>query len=241
MISVGSILAAWKHTTTLYVTIYEGSAPDESAVRALGIMHIGLTDVHHLLAHAEVLNVNRAERERYLVRFVAMFARSIWPFYGGALNELGRFPVDLEPDYEPDGVASRAQEALGRRRSRLAVRSGRPVARLGGRPRRVLTVDPLSRRDQGPGDAGVGFRHVGDVDADPDHPPQPRRAPPRRGIRRVAVRLSSRDRPPVGRHAVHRGRHRLPGLAPCRRRGAAGDRGAIRCRCSATAWDRCRC
>jgi cholesterol oxidase len=92
VISIGSILAAWKHTTTLYATIYEGSVPDESSVRALGIMHIGLTDVHHLLAHAEVLNVNRAERERYLVRFVAMFARSIWPFYGGALNELGRFP-----------------------------------------------------------------------------------------------------------------------------------------------------
>jgi cholesterol oxidase len=93
VISVGSILAAWKYTTTLYVTIYTGDAPDASAVRALGIMHIGLTDVHHLLAHAEVLNVNRATRERYLIRFVAMFARSIWPFYGGALNELGRFPV----------------------------------------------------------------------------------------------------------------------------------------------------
>ncbi len=93
VINVGSILSAWKHTTTLYVTLYEGDAPDESTVRALGIMHIGLTDVHHLLAHAEVLNVNRATRERYLVRFVAMFARSIWPFYGGALNELGRFPA----------------------------------------------------------------------------------------------------------------------------------------------------
>jgi len=93
VIRVGSILAAWKHTTTLYVTVYEGDVPDESTVRALGVMHIGLTDVHHLLAHAEVLNVNRAMRERYLVRFVAMFARSIWPFYGGALNELGRFPV----------------------------------------------------------------------------------------------------------------------------------------------------
>ncbi len=93
VINVGSILAAWKHTTTLYVTIYDGDTPDESAPRALGIMHIGLTDVHHLLAHAEVLHVNRATRERYLVRFVAMFARSIWPFYGGALNELGRFPV----------------------------------------------------------------------------------------------------------------------------------------------------
>jgi cholesterol oxidase len=56
-------------------------------------MHIGLTDVHHLLANAEVLNVSRATRERYLIRFVAMFARSIWPFYGGALNELGRFPI----------------------------------------------------------------------------------------------------------------------------------------------------
>jgi cholesterol oxidase len=56
-------------------------------------MYIGLTDVHHLLSNAEVLNVSRATRERYLVRFVAMFARSIWPFYGGALNELGRFPV----------------------------------------------------------------------------------------------------------------------------------------------------
>jgi cholesterol oxidase len=93
IISVGSILAAWKHTTTLYLTIYDGDTPEVSAMRALGVMHIGLTDVHHLLAHAEVLNVNRATRERYLVRFVAMFARSIWPFYGGALNELGRFPV----------------------------------------------------------------------------------------------------------------------------------------------------
>jgi cholesterol oxidase len=101
IISVGSILAAWKHTTTLYVTIYEGDTPDASTVRALGIMHIGLTDVHHLLAHAEVLNVNRATRERYLVRFVAMFARSIWPFYGGALNELGRFPVSTSAATRP--------------------------------------------------------------------------------------------------------------------------------------------
>ena len=57
--------------------------------------------------------MNRATRERYLVRFVAMFARSIWPFYGGALNELGRFPVS--PDL--DGPAAPAQAALGRRRS----------------------------------------------------------------------------------------------------------------------------
>jgi hypothetical protein len=70
VINVGSILAAWKHTTTLYVTIYHGATAQESALRALGIMHVGLTDVHHLLAQAEVLNVNRAARERYLVRFV---------------------------------------------------------------------------------------------------------------------------------------------------------------------------
>jgi cholesterol oxidase len=93
VINVGSILSAWKHTTTLYVTVYRGDAPEESEPLALGVMHIGLTDVHHLLANAEVLNVSRATRERYLVRFVAMFARSIWPFYGGALNELGRFPI----------------------------------------------------------------------------------------------------------------------------------------------------
>jgi cholesterol oxidase len=89
VIKVGSILAAWKHTTTLYVTIFDTANP--GAPRALGMMHIGLTDVHHLLAHAEVLNVGGAAREGYLVRFVAMFTRSIWPFYGGALNELGRF------------------------------------------------------------------------------------------------------------------------------------------------------
>jgi len=93
VIRPGSILSAWKHTTTLYVTVYAGDAPDEGAMRAIGVMHIGLTDVHHLLAHAEVLNVDRAARERLLVQFVVLFARSILPFYGGALNELGRFPA----------------------------------------------------------------------------------------------------------------------------------------------------
>jgi cholesterol oxidase len=108
IINVGSILAAWKHTTTLYVTVYDGDAPDGGAVRALGIMHIGLTDVHHLLAHAEVLHVSRAARERYLVSFVAMFARSIWPFYGGALNELGRFPVSASSSSTRPGPRRRS-------------------------------------------------------------------------------------------------------------------------------------
>ncbi len=96
-VRVGSILAAWKYTATLYVTVYEGDVADPSALRARGVMHSSLTDVHHLLANAEVSDVDRAGRERYLVRFVAMFARSIWPFYGGALNELGRFPASSAP------------------------------------------------------------------------------------------------------------------------------------------------
>lgn len=177
IINVGSILAAWKHTTTLYVTIYEGDTPDASTVRALGVMHIGLTDVHHLLSHAEVLNVNRATRERYLVRFVAMFARSIWPFYGGALNELGRFPVSTT-----SGATRPAEEALGGRRVGPAVRWGRPMACLGRRSRRLLPTGPISRRRQGSRDAGIRLRHVGDVDAHADDPPEPRRVPSRRGV-----------------------------------------------------------
>ena len=37
VINVGSILAAWKHTTTLYVTIYDGDTPD--AVGGAGAGH----------------------------------------------------------------------------------------------------------------------------------------------------------------------------------------------------------
>jgi cholesterol oxidase len=40
--------------------------------------------------------VGRVDRERYLAHFGAMFVRSILPFYGGALDELGRFPKSTE-------------------------------------------------------------------------------------------------------------------------------------------------
>lgn len=96
VIRVGPLFTAWKHTTTLYVTVSDGDG-----VRAIGVMHIGLTDVAHLLAHAEVLNVGRVEREAYLLRFGAMFVHSIWPFYGGVLDELGRFPRSAEPIDDP--------------------------------------------------------------------------------------------------------------------------------------------
>ena len=112
VIRVGSILSAWKHTTTLYVTVYGGATPNDDAIRALGVMHISLAGVHHLLAEAEVTHVDRERRDRYLIRFGAMFVRSLWPFYGGALHELGRFAASANggvaaisaPPASPDGA-----------------------------------------------------------------------------------------------------------------------------------------
>jgi cholesterol oxidase len=97
VIRVSSILAAWRQTTTLYVKVYEGDSPEPRALRALGMMHISLADVYHLVHHADVSNCTGVEREEYLARFGAMFIRSLWPFYGGVANELGRFGPGSAP------------------------------------------------------------------------------------------------------------------------------------------------
>jgi cholesterol oxidase len=44
------------------------------------------------------------EGEILLLRFGAMFLRSIWPFYGGMLNELGRFPAPPAPAEASDAL-----------------------------------------------------------------------------------------------------------------------------------------
>ncbi len=95
VIRVGSVLASWKATTTLYVAVYRGVTARSVNLQAAGIMHIGLVDVMHLLNHAEVENVRGIEKKRYLAEFGAMFTRSILPFYGGALEELARFPASV--------------------------------------------------------------------------------------------------------------------------------------------------
>jgi cholesterol oxidase len=100
VIRTGSILSAWKHTTTLYVTVQEGDEADSPSV-ALGVMHIGLPDTYRLLAHAQVLNVDEHEQVKYIAQFAAMFVRSIWPFYAGSLDELTRFPVQAAPSLGP--------------------------------------------------------------------------------------------------------------------------------------------
>ena len=102
VIRVGSVLAAWKATTTLYVAVYRGTAAASTQVAAVGIMHIGLVDVMHLLSHAEVENVGEVEQERYLAEFGALFTCSILPFYGGALDELARFPATLRDGADVD-------------------------------------------------------------------------------------------------------------------------------------------
>jgi cholesterol oxidase len=56
-----------------------------------------LADVYHLVRHADVSNCTAIEREEYLAHFGAMFIRSLWPFYGGVLNELGRFTSEPSP------------------------------------------------------------------------------------------------------------------------------------------------
>ena len=147
-------------------------------MRALGIMHIGLTDVHHLLAHAEVLNVNSATRERYLVRFVAMFARSIWPFYGGALNELGRFPVSpTSTDRRP-----RPRRRSGDDEVVLLCDPGGRWHVSGDVPDACSRLIRYRGGDKGPVMLASGFAMSATSMLTPDHPPQSGRASPRRGV-----------------------------------------------------------
>lgn len=104
VIDVGSMFTAWRHTTTLYVDVYQDSPSGEGAKVALGVLHIGLPDVYHLISTAEVLGAQPHQAEAYRARFAFMFIRSIWPMYGGALDELARFSGPARPRSPTTGI-----------------------------------------------------------------------------------------------------------------------------------------
>jgi cholesterol oxidase len=106
----GPAARAWRDTTTLYVTVAE-HRPDGD-VEWRGVVRISMTSLRRLVASMEILHVGRRrDRERYRYDFMSRFAGSLWPFYGGSLDEPARFPSPPPappPLPTPNGVEAAA-------------------------------------------------------------------------------------------------------------------------------------
>ena len=212
--------------------------PTPGAVRALGIMHIGLTDVHHLLAHAEVLNVSRATPRA----LSGPLRGHVRPLHLALLRRgaqrAGAFP----------GVAHASR---------------RPAPGLGDGPvttRRCLLCDPAGRwhvsgdvpdacsrliryrgGDKGPVMLASGFAMSATSMLTPTIHPNLVEFLLDGGYDvwlfdyRAGIDLPSADTQFTVDDIAYLDWPRAVDEV------LAGDRGAARCRCSATAWDRCRC
>ena len=82
-ITHGSLLKMWPQTSTLYVTVYEGSDATGSVV-GKGILHILPTDFARQMTTMEIRNPrSAAERATSLAKFGELFAGVLWQTYGG--------------------------------------------------------------------------------------------------------------------------------------------------------------
>jgi len=89
----------WPDTTTMYVTIREAADDDEEgddgkgAVVGRGIIYITLPDFLRQLRTISVVRVSDPGlRRSYLLKFLRLFAGSLFKIYGGLLDAAGRFP-----------------------------------------------------------------------------------------------------------------------------------------------------
>jgi len=109
VIRQGPATKAWRDTTTLFVTIHEVRGRGPVAECARGIIRVTLGDLRRLLGSIEILNVpKRQQQDRYRREFLSRFLGSLWPFFAGAIDEPGRFPVPTakpRPVRESNGMA----------------------------------------------------------------------------------------------------------------------------------------
>ncbi len=96
-VSDASLLAAWPQTTTLYVTVYEGSDAT-GPVAGRGILHIEPADFLRQMTTMRVTGGD-SEKQRLagLARFGEYFAGVLWHAYGGVFISDPYFNPDAPP------------------------------------------------------------------------------------------------------------------------------------------------
>jgi predicted patatin/cPLA2 family phospholipase len=79
-VRIGSILGAWRETTTLYVTVHETDAA--GPVIAAGILRLNVFDFLALMGTLHAVGCERPmQRWRTVMRFSRFFARELWRTY----------------------------------------------------------------------------------------------------------------------------------------------------------------
>jgi hypothetical protein len=79
-VRIGSILGAWRETTTLYVTLHEGDAG--GPIIAAGILRLNLFDFLALMGTLRATGCERpSQRWRAVMRFAGFFAGELWRTY----------------------------------------------------------------------------------------------------------------------------------------------------------------
>jgi hypothetical protein len=79
-VRIGSILRAWRETTTLYVTLHEGDAA--GTIVGAGILRLNLFDFLALMGNLRAVGSERPlQRLRTVMRFAGFFARELWRTY----------------------------------------------------------------------------------------------------------------------------------------------------------------
>lgn len=80
-----SVLQVWHDTSTLFVTVYQGS-DDSGAVVGSGVLHIAPADFAKQMTTMKVTHAaSEKERLEALARFGQYFAGTLWESYGGVL------------------------------------------------------------------------------------------------------------------------------------------------------------
>lgn len=87
----------WKDTSTLYITVRRGAAPD-APVAGKGVLHIKPADFALQMSTLKVLNApGRLERLKATLRFGKFFAGSLWNVYGSVLERSNYLVPDAPP------------------------------------------------------------------------------------------------------------------------------------------------
>ena len=92
-----SLLNVWHDTTTLYITLYQGT-DNRGPALGRGILHIEPADFLKQLTTMQVINVaGETEKLRSLARFGSFFAGVLWQHYGGVFAGTSAFNPDTPP------------------------------------------------------------------------------------------------------------------------------------------------
>ena len=182
----GNVLHVWPDTSTLYITIHEGTDAS-GAVVGRGILHIKPLDFQKQLGTMRVAHAtNAAERLAITYAFGRLFAGALYETYGTVFGQTSTFQASATP------------------RKRRPLELGPPELHpLIAGDGTGAHAHALPGRHEGPGDSRPGLRHAGIVMAHGYGRHELRRVSVRRGLRHLAVRLSRQHRPAVVVEAVH--------------------------------------